>query len=123
MSDPMNALDRADVVEREEPWTRRFVLFLRAMAAVSLLKGLYHWGMIVGIGHGPFSAFETNSTAWQAATIYFSVIDPVAAVGLWLAAAWGGGVWVTPPLSVAGLALIVPPGYCGAGRVVLAPAR
>ena len=24
-------------------WTRRLVLFLRVMAAVSMLKGLYHW--------------------------------------------------------------------------------
>jgi hypothetical protein len=109
----MNALDRADVVERAEPWTRRFVLFLRVMAAVSLFKGLYHWGMIVGIGHGPFSAFETNSTAWQAATIYFSVIDPVAAVGLWLAAAWGGVVWLTATISMAAIELVFPQVYGG----------
>src|SRR5262249_39420223 len=113
MSDPLNALDRAEVVERAEPWTRRFVLFLRAMAAVSLLKGLYHWAMIVGIGQGPFSAFETNSTAWQAATIYFAVIDLVAAVGLWLAAAWGGVGWLTAPLTLVGRELPFPPAHCG----------
>jgi hypothetical protein len=118
----MNALDRAEVVEREEPWTRRFVLFLRAMAALSLLKGLYHWGMIVGIGHGVFSAFETNSTAWQAATIYFSVIDPVAAVGLWLAAAWGGVVWLTAIISMAAIELMFPQVYGGQAWVIFGEA-
>jgi len=113
MSDPMNALDRAEVVERADPWTRRFVLFLRAMAGVSLLKGLYHWAMIVGIGQGPFSAFETNSTAWQAATIYFAVIDLVAAVGLWLAAAWGGVVWLTATISMVAIELLFPQVYGG----------
>jgi uncharacterized protein DUF6163 len=113
MSDPMNALDRSEVAEPQDPWTRRFVLFLRAMAAVSMLKGLYHWGMIVGIGQGPFSAFETNSTAWQAATIYFSVIDPVAAVGLWLAAAWGGVVWLTASISMVAIEVMFPQVYGG----------
>ena len=113
MTDPMNALDRPEVVEHEDPWTRRFVLFLRVVAAISLLKGLFHWAMIVGIGQGPFSAFETNSTAWQAATIYFSVIDPVAAVGLWLAAAWGGVVWLTATISMAAIELMFPQVYGG----------
>jgi hypothetical protein len=119
MSDPMNALDRAEVVERAEPWTRRFVLFLRAMAVLSLLKGLYHWAMIVGIGQGPFSAFEIHSTAWQAATIYFAVIDLVAAVGLWLAAAWGGVVWLTASISMAAIELMFPQVYGGRIWVIL----
>src|SRR3954454_23683187 len=113
MSDPMNALDRADVSQPEGLWTGRFMLFLRAMAAVSLLKGLYHWALIIGIGHGPFSAFETSSTAWQAATMYFSVIDLVAAVGLWLAAAWGGVVWLTATISMAAIELAFPQVYGG----------
>ena len=31
-------------------WTRRLVLFLRVMAGVSMLKGLYHWSQVCGIG-------------------------------------------------------------------------
>ena len=27
----------------ENVWTRRLVLFLRVMALLSILKGLYHW--------------------------------------------------------------------------------
>src|SRR5215470_18734890 len=118
MSDPMNALDRADVSQPEGLWTGRFILFLRAMAGLSLLKGLYHWAMVIGVGHGPFSAFETSSTAWQAATMYFAVIDLVAAVGLWLAAAWGGVVWLTATISMAAIELFFPQVY--GGRILIA---
>ena len=119
MSDPMNAMDRTEAVQVEERWTAWFMLFLRTMAGVSLAKGLYHWAMVVGIGQGPFSAFETSSTAWQAATMYFAVIDLVAAVGLWLAAAWGGVVWLTATISMAAIELLFPQVYGGRIVVVL----
>ena len=31
-------------------WTEYLVLFLRLMAAVSLVKGLYHWAQVCGVG-------------------------------------------------------------------------
>jgi hypothetical protein len=119
MSDPMNAMDRTEAAPVEERWTAWFMLFLRTMAGVSLAKGLYHWAMVIGIGQGPFSAFETSSTAWQAATMYFAVIDLVAAVGLWLAAAWGGVVWLTATISMAAIELLFPQVYGGRIVVVL----
>jgi len=120
MSGPMNALDQAETAPHEERWTSRFMLFLRVMAGVSFLKGLYHWAMVIGIGQGAFSAFEVNSTAWQAATVYFAVIDPVAAVGLWLAAAWGGVVWLTATISMAAIEMLFPQVYGGSVLVILA---
>jgi len=63
-------------------WSRRLVLFLRAMAALSLGKGLYHWAIVCGIG-APFpSGFDSYASPYQAATVFFAVIDPVAGVGL-----------------------------------------
>jgi Family of unknown function (DUF6163) len=121
MSDPMNALDRVEVAEHEEQrWTGWFILFLRVMAGVSLAKGLFHWALVVGIGQGPFSTFEVSSTPWQAATIYFAVIDLVAAVGLWLAAAWGGVVWLTATISMAAVELIFPQVFGGRILVIFA---
>jgi len=32
----------------ESVWTRRLVLFLRVMAVLSILKGLYHWAQVTG---------------------------------------------------------------------------
>jgi hypothetical protein len=80
-------------------WTRRLVLFLRVMAGVSMLKGLYHWTEVCGIGSGA-EPFENHSIAWQTATVFFAVIDLVAAVGLWLAAAWGAVIWLTSVASM-----------------------
>jgi hypothetical protein len=89
-------------------WSRRLVLFLRVMAGLSLLKGLYHWAVICGIG-APFpSGFDSYSTPYQVATVFFAIIDPVAAVGLWLAAPWGAVVWLTSVISMAAVELLFP---------------
>ena len=48
----------------ENVWTRRLVLFLRVMAGLSMLKGLYHWSRVCGIGMGD-DLFEYHSIAWQ----------------------------------------------------------
>src|SRR4051812_50097122 len=58
------------------------------MAVLSMAKGLYHWAVVSGVA-GPPDGFEYQPTPWQTATVFFAVIDLVAAVGLWLAAAWG----------------------------------
>jgi hypothetical protein len=94
-------------------WTRRLVFFLRLMAAVSLVKGLYHWSRVVGIGVGPAEMFEYHSVAWQAATVFFAVIDLVAAVGLWLAAAWGAVIWLTAVASMLAVEIFFPQVFGG----------
>lgn len=101
-------------------WTDRLVLFLRIMAAVSLVKGLYHWGQVCGIGEPANAAFQYHTTAWQAATVLFAVLDLVAAVGLWLAAPWGAVVWLTSVVSMAVVELFFPRIYGGSLVIVLA---
>ena len=104
--------------QRVTPWTRRLILFLRVMAGVAMLKGIYHWSLVLGVGDGSGSTFEASSMAWQAATIFFAVIDLVAAVGLWLAAAWGGVVWLTSAISMVAIELFFPQVY--GGRILIA---
>ena len=108
--------------ERIEPedngWTRRLVLFLRVMAIVSIVKGLYHWAQVTGFIGGEEEAFENQSMAWQTATIYFAVIELVAAVGLWLATPWGAVVWLTTVVSMAVIELMFPGIYGGSLTVV-----
>src|SRR5438270_11127182 len=99
-------------------WTRRLVLFLRVMAVVSILKGLYHWAQVTGFIGGEEEAFENQAMAWQAATVYFAVIELVAAVGLWLATPWGAVVWLTTVVSVAVIELMFPGIYGGSLMVV-----
>ncbi len=100
-------------------WTEYLVLFLRVMAAVSLVKGLYHWAQICSIGATADQAFEMQSMAWRSVTVFFAVIDLVAAVGLWLAAPWGAVVWLTSTVSMAMVELFFPGVYGGSAFVVL----
>jgi uncharacterized membrane protein (DUF2068 family) len=94
-------------------WAESLVLFLRIMAAASLLKGLYHWAQICGIGARAHGGFEAHTVAWQTATVFFAIIDLVAAVGLWLAAAWGAVVWLSSVLSMAVVEVFFPQVYGG----------
>ncbi len=102
----------------ENVWTRRLVLFLRVMAVLSVVKGLYHWAQVTGFIGGEEDAFENQPTAWQAATVYFAVIELVAAVGLWLATPWGAVVWLTTVVSMAVIELMFPGIYGGSLLVV-----
>src|SRR5437588_8886775 len=108
--------DRAET--DDNAWTRRLVLFLRIMAVVSILQGLYHWAQVTGFIGGEEEAFENQSMAWQAATIYFAVIELVAAVGLWLATPWGAVVWLTTVVSMAVIELMFPAIYGGSIAIV-----
>jgi len=84
---------------RDAGWTERLVLYLRMMAIVSIFKGLYHWAAVCGF-IGEEGGFEARTQAWQATTVFFSVIDLVAAVGLWLVAPWGAVVWLTSTVTM-----------------------
>jgi hypothetical protein len=125
MSEPFvsdEATSLEPVHEREgEPgvgrWTGRLVVFLRAMAVVSMLKGLYHWSRVCGIGVDESQLFQLHSISWQAATVFFAVIDLVAAVGLWLAAAWGAVIWLMSIASMLALEVFFPQVF-GSGILV-----
>lgn len=101
-------------------WSHRLVLFLRVMAGVSLAKGLYHWAIICGIGAPHPTGFDSYSTPFQVATVFFAVIDPVAGVGLWLAAPWGAVVWLTSVISMAAVQVLLPQIYGGHVWVIAA---
>jgi hypothetical protein len=108
--EPVHAPSGQPYIDR---WTRRLVLFLRVMAGVSMLKGLYHWSWLCGIAVPPNEVFENHSIAWQSATVFFAVIDLVAAVGLWLAAAWGAVIWLTAVASMLAVEIFFPQVFGG----------
>jgi hypothetical protein len=75
-------------------WDGVLVAFFRALAIAQVLKGLVHWALILG-GTDTIQAGVLNADPeWFAANIYFAVIDPVAAVGLWLTSSWGAVLWM-----------------------------
>jgi len=95
-------------------WTRRLVLFLRVMAGISMIKGLYHWARVCGIGVAPDELFALHSVAWQVTTVFFAVMDLVAAVGLWLAATWGAVIWLMSVASMLAVEIFFPQVFGGA---------
>jgi hypothetical protein len=110
---------QASSKHRAATWTERLVLFLRVMAAVSMAKGLYHWSVVCGFGAEPYG-FESHTVQWQSATVFFAVIDLVAAVGLWLAAPWGVVVWLTASVSMVAVEMFFPQVYGGQFVTVMA---
>lgn len=100
-------------------WATRLVIFLRVMAAVALVKGLYYWAIVCGVGAPSPAGFDAYATPYQSATVFFAVIDLVAAVGLWLAAPWGAVVWLTSVISMAAVEALFPQIYGGRMWVIL----
>ena len=84
MSDPIiiHPVRNIDPVH-EEPqesqarWTNILSVFLRVMAGLSLIKGLYHWALVCGVIAGPAGGFEAHKLPWQTTTVFFAVIDLV----------------------------------------------
>jgi hypothetical protein len=102
----------ADVSGKPIPktWTGCLVLFLRGVAAIAMLKGLFHWAIVCGFV-GPRDGFIEMAAPVQAATVFFAVIDLVASVGLWLAAPWGAVVWLTSAVSMVVINVFFPQVY------------
>jgi hypothetical protein len=74
-------------------WTMMLVWFMRTMAVVWIAKGLFSWTIVLGINHA-VADFREIPIVLQALIGFFAVADLMAAVGLWLAAPWGGVLWL-----------------------------
>lgn len=88
-------------------WDTVLVWFMRITALAWLAKGVFAWASILDVLPGQ-RPFEAEPTGRQAAMLYFAVIDPTAAVGLWLTSAWGGVVWLLAATSALTLGLLTP---------------
>jgi hypothetical protein len=117
-TDAVRELDPTSDGPHKRGWADWLVYFLRVMALVATCKGLYHWGYVTGIFGAADGGFEAHGTPWQTATVFFAVIDLVAAVGLWLAAPWGAVVWLTATISMIAVDLFFPLIYGGSLEVV-----
>src|SRR5436189_213226 len=74
-------------------WGTGLLWYVRTLAWVWVGKGLFNWAIIVGAfpGLGDFAAMPLP---FQAIIVTFACLDLLAAVGLWLAAPWGGAIWL-----------------------------
>ena len=74
-------------------WETVLVWYMRTLAWVWVAKGLFHWAIILG-ALPTLGQFTTMALPLQATIVAFACLDLLAAIGLWLAAAW-----VAPPAS------------------------
>ena len=90
-------------------WSDALVWFMRAIAWLWVAKGLYNWGLVLG-AFSRYGDFAALTRSLQGSIVFFAAVDLLAAVGLWLAAPWGGVLWllcvsietVSPALGVRG---------------------
>lgn len=108
--EPLGGIDGTLVGAREKPTRWRLVLawLLRLLSVIWMIKGLMAWSIIFGVGPDAGPPFENRLLSFQAITVYFAVIDLVAAVGLWLTSTWGGVLWLLACVSQVLLGLFFP---------------
>lgn len=92
---------------RAPRWETVLTWFMRLMALLWIAKGLSFWAVIVGAGE-VVPPFQDRSLGFQSSVVYFAVVDPIAAVGLWLTATWGGVLWLLAVMSHLILAVFFP---------------
>ena len=98
---------------RDEAQTTRWglilVWYMRILACLWIIGGLIQWSVILGVGSPPgVDLFDEMPDALRLAIAFFAVIDMLAAIGLWLTAAWGGVVWIFAAISQIVLPLLAP---------------
>jgi hypothetical protein len=103
MAEPVNNHDDADdpyrAIRVGDPgaggeatkWGYLLTRFMRVMALFWLMQGLAQWRVVL-TARAPI--FDTMPSSAALAIIFFSVLDLIAGVGLWLATPWGGVLWL-----------------------------
>ena len=86
-------------------WGLILVVFMRLLAGLWILQGMAQWAMFL---LPPDAVFDRQSAARTAAMIFFSVLDLLAAVGLWLATPWGGVLWLFAAVSQIFISFMLP---------------
>ena len=74
-------------------WSMTLVWFMRTIAVVWIAKGLFAWTIALGVNHAVADFLELPVIT-EGMIGFFAVADLMAAVGLWLAAPWGGVLWL-----------------------------
>lgn len=83
-----------DLTRTRPPWSTVLIWYLRGIAILLIAGGIIHWARIIGIVPWRDIWFPDMPIAWQAATVFFGVLDLVAAIGLWLSVSWGTVMWL-----------------------------
>ena len=95
----------ARIVGEENRAGLLLIVFMRLLAGLWVIQGLLQWSAIL-LPSEPL--FDNVSALRGGAVIFFAIYDLVAAVGLWLAAPWGGVIWLLGAIAQIFVALWLP---------------
>ena len=99
----------------ETRWGMLLVLFMRIVAVLWVYQGLVQWHVILSAEQSIFDVLPVQTTI---AVVFFAVLDLLAAVGMWLAAPWGGVLWLLTAIAQAFVAVLLPDFFAG-GHIVI----
>jgi hypothetical protein len=99
----------------ETRWGMLLVLFMRIVAVLWVYQGLVQWHVILSAEQSIFDVLPVQTTI---AVVFFAVLDLLAAVGMWLAAPWGGVLWLLTAIAQSFVAVLLPDFFAG-GRIVI----
>ena len=74
-------------------WETALLWYMRTLAWVWVSKGLFNWAIVLG-AFPRLGDFTTMALPLQATIVAFACFNLLAAVGLLLAAPWGGAIWL-----------------------------
>jgi hypothetical protein len=80
-------------------------IFLRILSIIYAFAAVLHIGSILGFGRTPF---DEAPLSWQLSDIFYSVIDTIAAVGLYQQKFWGIAAFFVAAISEILLFSLVP---------------
>ncbi len=67
---------------------------MRVTAAIWIVRGLLQWSTVLMSSSDGGSLFSDLAAPAMVAAVFFAVVDFIASIGLWLAAPWGGVIWL-----------------------------
>ena len=103
---PPNPSDGAlSAVIASVSWETALLWYMRTLAWVWVSKGLFNWAIVLG-AFPKLGDFTTMALPLQATIVAFACFNLLAAVGLWLAAPWGGAIWLLCAMVEIGLAIL-----------------
>jgi hypothetical protein len=114
-AEPVPAIEIGRGETRPNRWGSALVVFMRLVAALWMIQGLMQWRVLML----DQVAFEAMPGSGAAAVVFFAILDLVAAVGLWLAAPWGGIIWLLAAFAQLAALSFLPGGTVVGGRLVM----
>jgi uncharacterized membrane protein (DUF2068 family) len=96
-------------------WNFALTAYMRVLSLGWMVQGLLEWWKILAPGKISLDALPMSLAV---AIVFFAVADLLAAVGLWMATAWGGVLWLFSACAAIIVSLFMP-GFRFDGTVAL----